>query len=62
MLVTGEIPPRKDRLLDRSDTADQSGEDMLVCMTRMFDLIHEEPLRKDEFGEGMSPFLSASRL
>jgi hypothetical protein len=24
-----------------------------VCMTRMFDLIHEEPLRKDEFGEGM---------
>jgi elongator complex protein 1 len=25
---------------------------MLVCMTRNFDLIHEEPLRQEDFGEG----------
>nr|XP_019009784.1 elongator complex protein 1 [Kwoniella pini CBS 10737]OCF48565.1 elongator complex protein 1 [Kwoniella pini CBS 10737] len=28
-----------------------TGEDNLVCMTRHFDVIHEEPLRSDEFGE-----------
>ncbi|KAK4687641.1 elongator complex protein 1, partial [Tremellales sp. Uapishka_1] len=28
-----------------------SGEDNLVCMTRTFDLVHEEPLRSEEFGE-----------
>ncbi|RSH95270.1 hypothetical protein EHS25_000356 [Saitozyma podzolica] len=28
-----------------------TGEDMLVCMTRNFDLIHEEPLRQEDFGE-----------
>nr|XP_018259126.1 elongator complex protein 1 [Kwoniella dejecticola CBS 10117]OBR81284.1 elongator complex protein 1 [Kwoniella dejecticola CBS 10117] len=28
-----------------------TGEDNLVCMTRHFDVIHEEPLRSDDFGE-----------
>lgn len=28
-----------------------TGEDNLVCMTRNFDTLHEEPLRSDEFGE-----------
>ncbi|EIW65854.1 hypothetical protein TREMEDRAFT_46085 [Tremella mesenterica DSM 1558] len=28
-----------------------TGDDNLVCMTRDFDLTHEEPLRKDTFGE-----------
>jgi hypothetical protein len=32
--------------------ADTSGEDNLVCMTRNFDLVHEEPLRQEDFGEG----------
>lgn len=30
----------------------ETGEDNLVCMTRMFDTIHEEPLRTDDFGDG----------
>lgn len=29
-----------------------TGEDNVVCMTRQFDTLHEEPLRTDEFGEG----------
>ncbi|WVR09089.1 hypothetical protein IAU60_006151 [Kwoniella sp. DSM 27419] len=28
-----------------------TGEDNLVCMTRHFDVMHEEPLRAEEFGE-----------
>ncbi|KAK8843352.1 hypothetical protein IAR55_007009 [Kwoniella newhampshirensis] len=28
-----------------------TGEDNLVCMTRNFDVVHEEPLRTDDFGE-----------
>ncbi|WWC91266.1 uncharacterized protein L201_006209 [Kwoniella dendrophila CBS 6074] len=28
-----------------------TGENNLVCMTRHFDVIHEEPLRSDDFGE-----------
>ncbi|WVQ81518.1 hypothetical protein IAT38_003642 [Cryptococcus sp. DSM 104549] len=28
-----------------------TGEDNLVCMTRNFDVIHEEPLRSEDFGE-----------
>lgn len=30
------------------------GEDMVVCMTRQFDTLHEEPLRTEDFGEGGS--------
>lgn len=25
---------------------------MVVCMTRQFDTLHEEPLRTEDFGEG----------
>lgn len=25
---------------------------MVVCMTRTFDTLHEEPLRNEDFGEG----------
>ncbi|EAL20131.1 hypothetical protein CNBF2080 [Cryptococcus deneoformans B-3501A] len=28
-----------------------TGDDMLVCMTRNFDVIHEEPLRSEDFGQ-----------
>jgi len=26
---------------------------MVVCMTRQLDTLHEEPLRTEDFGEGM---------
>lgn len=31
-----------------------TGEDNLVCMTRNFDVVHEEPLRSQGFGQGAS--------
>lgn len=27
---------------------------MVVCMTRQLDTLHEEPLRTEDFGEGMT--------
>ena len=46
VLVTGELVPYQER------NAEYVGEDKLVCMTRMFDTILDEPLRTDDFGEG----------
>lgn len=36
-----------------------TGEDTLVCMTRNFDVVHEEPLRSKDFGHGASHASSA---
>ena len=46
MLVTGQ------RRRDVRYGADTAGEDNLVCMTRQFEVVHEEPLRSEDFGEG----------
>lgn len=35
---------------------------MLVCMTRNFDVIHEEPLRSEDFGQGASTAALTSTL
>ena len=47
VLVTGKLHFKA--LLQLTHGA---GEDTLVCMTRSFDLVHEETLRSDQFGEG----------